>query len=233
MNIYLFGDSVIDNSPYVGTQNCVSTVLQKELLEVFTEAQVTNYAHDGYTTPDVLTQLEDLKVDSASYIVLSIGGNDLLSATYTLLGEDSLDSLEEMCENIFSNTSRIKQQVLEDSKDIGSREKIFGCILLNYELIYQNLLKIAPKIILLNLYYPEFNAYGASFAQKAPTVINTFNSILDETYCSDSIIYLSDLMIQKENFTNVIEPSISGTKIITKAIKSEIMKLENNDSHLE
>ena len=226
MNIYLFGDSVIDNSPYVGDENCVYKVLEKELLEDFPAAQVTNYANDGYTTRDVLAQLKDLEVDKGSYIFLSIGGNDLLNFSNTLLVQDSTDSLENLSDDIVSDIEGIKQRILKKTRDIDPREKVYGCTFLYYELIRQRLLKVAPKVIFLNLYSPAFDEYGSLFSEMAPVATSIFNSILDREYSSDSIIRLSDLAMEKEDFTNVIEPSVSGTKKIVKSIRLKIKELE-------
>ncbi len=198
MKIYLFGDSIFDNGSYVGEENSVSQILQKEIIKEIPGAEVVNYARDGFVTIDVLEQLAELEIEQGAYVFLSIGGNDLLNHADTFLDSQNKEVHQKLLKNIF----------------------------LRYEAIRQKLLRIAPKVFFSNLYYPNFEEYSDLFAEKAPATISDFNSILDHEYGSNSILRLSDVMVHKDDFTNVIEPSVLGTMKIVDLIRSKINKCE-------
>jgi len=89
--ITLLGDSIIDNKTYVQQEEF--SVL--EHLENITEYEFTQIAYDGHTTHDVLnSQLLSPSIGTSSHIVLSVGGNDLLSEINFLYTPESFSPFE-------------------------------------------------------------------------------------------------------------------------------------------
>ena len=80
--VVLLGDSIIDNEPYVLSDE--KSVLQH--LEGLSHHEYTQLALDGDTTQDVLDkQLEVTTIKEGTNFILSIGGNDLLQNLHLLL----------------------------------------------------------------------------------------------------------------------------------------------------
>ncbi len=73
-NVVLLGDSVFDNASYVPGDLPVADQLRARLPE---DWRVSLLALDGAITEEVVTQLDDLPND-ASFLVVSMGGNDAL-----------------------------------------------------------------------------------------------------------------------------------------------------------
>src|SRR4028119_423228 len=79
-HIVLLGDSIFDNASYVGGAPDVVRQLRAALPEGW---RASLLALDGATTNGVSAQLRGLPAD-ATHLVLSIGGNDALSASHLL-----------------------------------------------------------------------------------------------------------------------------------------------------
>ena len=93
-HLILLGDSIFDNAAYVGGGPDVVRQVRAALPEGW---RSTLLARDGATTSGVPNQIERLPADS-SHLVLSIGGNDALSASHLLYASarsvgDALDLL--------------------------------------------------------------------------------------------------------------------------------------------
>ena len=73
-NVVLLGDSIFDNASYVPGEIPVADQLRERLPNGW---RVSLLALDGAVTENVLSQLEELP-DDATFLVLSIGGNDAL-----------------------------------------------------------------------------------------------------------------------------------------------------------
>ena len=82
-HIVLLGDSIFDNKSYVGSGPAVIDQLRQELPSGW---QATLLAVDGSVTADVPRQLRRLPRD-ASHLVVSVGGNDALGHSATILHE--------------------------------------------------------------------------------------------------------------------------------------------------
>src|SRR4051812_40703304 len=79
-HIVLLGDSVFDNSAYVGHAPDVRQQLAEMLPQ---NARATLLARDGATVGGTISQLEQLPRD-ATHLVISAGGNDALQASGVL-----------------------------------------------------------------------------------------------------------------------------------------------------
>src|SRR3954471_1350008 len=79
-NVVLLGDSVLDNAAYVASGSDVLSHLRRLLPA---EWSATLLAVDGSVMAGVLRQLERVPAD-ATYLVVSMGGNDALAAASIL-----------------------------------------------------------------------------------------------------------------------------------------------------
>jgi hypothetical protein len=79
LKIVLIGDSMLNNSAYVSANQSVPDLLSKKLVG----NTVYNFAKDGATINDCYTQLDKISTElnnSTTYIVVSCGGNNILSS---------------------------------------------------------------------------------------------------------------------------------------------------------
>ncbi|HEX8554885.1 MAG TPA: SGNH/GDSL hydrolase family protein [Sphingomonas sp.] len=82
-HVVLLGDSILDNQAYVGSAPDVSQQLRAHLGANWA---VTLLAVDGHVTADVRRHQLDRVPEGASYLVISVGGNDALGHA-SILGE--------------------------------------------------------------------------------------------------------------------------------------------------
>lgn len=79
-HVVLLGDSIFDNARYVPDRPAVITQLRAELPDSWS---ATLIAVDGHMIEDIDGQLNRLPAD-ATHLVVSVGGNDALSASALL-----------------------------------------------------------------------------------------------------------------------------------------------------
>jgi hypothetical protein len=91
-HLVLLGDSIFDNSSYVGGGPDVCQQLRQKLPKGW---RATLLAQDGSVTADVQNQLQNLP-DSATHLLISSGGNDALQQ-FDLL-DDSVSTVAEALE---------------------------------------------------------------------------------------------------------------------------------------
>lgn len=190
MEIQLVGDSILDNDVYVGTENSVSVVLEKELSKEKTGIQIIKEAVDGYTTKDVVRQIENSVLRECHTAVLSIGGNDFLESAEGFL----------------------------KSGESATADLVFESIVENHKKIAAHFRKRSQNLIILNLYYPFFEGYQEEFVSKAPLWIDRFNKELFRIYDQSEIIEIDKVFTEQKDFTNIIEPSEVGTIKLVQAI---------------
>jgi lysophospholipase L1-like esterase len=198
MNILLIGDSILDNAPYVCEENSVSSCLKR----VMPNDKITNLAVDGNTTDDVLASIRKVLPAGYDYVIVSIGGNDLLQ----------------------------NESILINPKPTSEKSVFFHRLIDKHERITDLLDKTNKIILTLNLYYPFFDVeiYGDNFILEAGLSINKFNNHIDGQYEDEQIIDLREEIKDKTDFTNTIEPSKTASIKIAELIYHAIDRMEIN-----
>ena len=204
--VALLGDSIIDNKVYVGPGEF--SVL--EHLDSLSDLEFSQIALDGDTTVEVLdNQLE--KLDKTSdFIVLSIGGNDLLEHLHLLI--------DPVNKHTFSRNLEIMNEFIEPIRD-------------RYEKIVEHLSKEEGKLLLCNLYNGDFDRddgyetfegdeefiFGIGDLlrekQEAATVIGmVFNDVVYSTGSKFGVdvLELREIFTESIDYANPIEPSHAG-----------------------
>jgi hypothetical protein len=191
-HIILLGDSIFDNAAYISKgEPDVIRQLRRKLPEGW---KATLNALDGSKIDDVRRQVKQLPED-ASFLVVSVGGNDALSHSY-----------------IFSQVAQSIAGVLLNLADIRDE----------FQRSYQSMLKTVlscnlPTAIC-SIYYPRF---PDSVMQRMAIVgLSIFNDcIIREAFTFG--IPLIDLRLicnEDKDYANPIEPSVQGGEKITNAI---------------
>ncbi len=206
MNILLVGDSVIDNSPYVGEENCVTTRLK----EKFPDANIVNAAVDGYTTKDVLRALKKKGLPAGyDYVILSIGGNDLLQNA-----------------DVFSIPGVSSEKKVLMSQATAKHDRIGRVLSLYNGKVF---------VLNLYFPFLDESEFGHTFITEARRTRDRFNSFLDTNYSYEQVIKLDSLLTEKEDFVYTIEPSEKASLKIANKIFETINgeKIKNSGNEQE
>lgn len=105
LKIVLIGDSMLNNSAYVSANQSVPDLLSKKLVG----NTVYNFAKDGATINDCYAQLDKISTElnnSTTYIVVSCGGNNILSSR-SLKATDMNNLFNEYSELLKSIKTRV------------------------------------------------------------------------------------------------------------------------------
>ena len=191
--IILLGDSILANEFYVDKGSSVYDILKNKYHNTLT------FAKDNATIQDITYQFNSLPKNIINkkniIIIISIGANDILKNYSALqLHSDSISPVE--------NASDLKIIFNKYSKSINYIRTKCNC-----------------KIILCNIYYP----LSIHFV-KYYHLIDIWNKKLrNYAYINNlEIIELDDQFIDKNDFTNDVEPSHKGSLIIVENIIQKI-----------
>ena len=186
--ITLFGDSIIDNGVYVGSEEL--SVLQHLQLRrsdrIFEQRAV-----DGDTTADVLSnQLVDRHSGIA---VLSIGGNDLLQNMRLLATEDRVTPV-----GLFESLGAVADGFIDRYQSILSMLR-------------------GPSLVM-TIYNPSFqrDPAMAHLQRSCEMVVGMFNDIIHQLarQHDKDLLELRDIFVEESDYANPIEPShIGGGKL--------------------
>jgi hypothetical protein len=190
-HIVLLGDSIFDNAAYVAGGPDVVRQLKARLPNGW---QATLRAGDGATTGSITSQLASLPAD-ATYLVVSIGGNDALS---------HISVLEDTANSIASALNR-----LADIID-GFRRDYSGML--------DAVTRFRLPTAVCTIYEPRFP--DARLQRLGVTALSLFNDcIIREAFARG--LPLLDLRLicdRDEDYANPIEPSVKGGDKIAAAI---------------
>jgi len=221
--IYLLGDSIIDNAPYVQKNEKDVASHLNSMYKSSPQINIYNRAVDGHTMKDLLdTQLSDEGLNEATNIVVSIGGNDLLGKLSFLL---DLEIVEVPHHRMMLRTATPSIPI--PKRNLHFHQTYFQIIKpmkQEYESIVANLSNYRAKLLLCTVYEgdlvdsDEFNQVVYS----SKTMLSIFNDIVYRTakkYNAD-VLELRDIFVSPEDYANPIEPSHIGGGKLAKAIKN-------------
>ncbi|MDC0140738.1 SGNH/GDSL hydrolase family protein [bacterium] len=214
--IYLLGDSIIDNTPYVQKNEKDVVSHLNSMYKSSPQINIYNRAVDGHTMKDLLdTQLSDEGLNEATNIVVSIGGNDLLGNLYFLI--DAMGLYQGQESKVFQRTTT-RNKSFEDTYF-----EIIKPMQQEYESIVANLSNYRAKLLLCTVYEgdlvdtDEFN----DVIYSSKTMLSIFNDIVYRTAqkYNAEVLELRDIFVSPEDYANPIEPSHIGGEKLAKAIK--------------
>jgi hypothetical protein len=191
-HIVLLGDSVFDNGAYVEAKE---PDVRSQLQDLAGHGwRSTLHARDGAVIADIASQLRQLPAD-ATHLVISVGGNDALSASSVL---------EERAASVDAALQR-----LADVRDDFWR---------NYAAMLQNVLRHNLPTAVCTIYEPRFPE--ARRRRAAATALTLLNDCVTREAFSKGLTLLDLRLIcdEEEDFANPIEPSARGGAKIASAI---------------
>ena len=227
-NIFLLGDSIIDNAPYVKKHE---KDVESHLNSLFTcdsQIIINNRAVDGHTMKDLLdNQLSDGGLNEATHIVTSIGGNDLLQNISFLQMTSKLSE-------VMDKNARIGKwgaRELNPSRNKVFEETYFEIIKpmqQEYESIVANLSNYRAKLLLCTVYEGDLvdSDEFSDVIYSSKTMLSIFNDLVYRTAqkYNGEVLELRDIFVTSEDYANPIEPSHIGGKKFAK----EIVRWINN-----
>jgi lysophospholipase L1-like esterase len=194
--VFLLGDSIIDNGGYVRSGEPDVAHQVKVLLPNNT---VVKRAMDGATSADVLAS-QIAEVDRAEHIILSAGGNDAL---------EHIDLLE-------AGTEATTKDVLVRLWSIreGFRR--------SYAALLDRLALTRRPVLVLTVYNPCFHGHGfdAAYQQAAESAVSIINDVIQQEgrRRSFDILELRTLFQDRADYANPIEPSALGGAKLAKCM---------------
>jgi hypothetical protein len=198
-NVFLLGDSMLDNTLYVAPNESV-----RDIFKTTTRHNVHLYAKDGALVGDVYSQLHKIHPDydnNNTYICVSAGGNNILELVSIHLQYKAL--------NIDNDN--------EDASEGNNVNKIFE----QYKKLINAIKLKLPNanILLLNLYYPTAEP-------ELKPLIRHWNDKLIAFFENAAkrirVIRVDQALTRSDDFTHRIEPSYEGGCKMVDLIKGEI-----------
>ena len=189
-HIVLLGDSIFDNSAYTRGEPDVVTHLRSGLPPSWS---ATLLAVDGATTTDIPRQLARVP-DTATHLVLSVGGNDALQNSDLLRTpvRSSADTLNRFAERLERFAAAYAQAL---AAVVGIRLSTVACTVYN-------------------------GALPPSDAPAAAVALSTFNDVILRTAVAHrlDLIELRLVCTEPADYANPIEPSGQGGRRIAAAV---------------
>lgn len=191
-HITLFGDSIIDNGVYVGSEEL--SVLQ-HLNHRRPDKLFEQRAVDGDTTKDVLSsQLIDSHTGKS---VLSIGGNDLLQNMRLIATEEKVTPVA-----FFESLGGVADGFTERYQKILSM--------------------LQGPCLVMTIYNPSFHKDPAMahLQRSCEMVVGMFNDIIQRLVCQHGkdLLELRNIFVDEKDYANPIEPSHAGGGKLADAI---------------
>ncbi len=201
-HIILLGDSILDNAAYVPLGLDVINLLKNKLPAGW---KATLLARDGSMINEIIYQLKQIPED-ASFLVLSVGGNDALSQS-----------------NILNEKASSFSEVLLKLADIQDEFHY------NYRKMLSNVLSYKLPTLICTIYYPKFpDPFIQKMSKLALAIFN--DCIIREAIASRSrLIDLRMIFDEDQDYATPIEPSERGGAKIADAILEKVKEHENDE----
>ena len=218
--IYLLGDSIIDNTPYVKKNEKDVASHLNSMYKCSPQINIYNRAVDGHTMKDLLdTQLSDEGLNEATNIVVSIGGNDLLGKLSFLL---DLEIVE-----VPHHRMMLRTPIgIIPKRNLHFHQTYFQIIKpmkQEYESIVANLSNYRAKLLLCTVYEGDLvdSDEFSDVIYSSKTMLSIFNDLVYRTAqkYNAEVLELRDIFVSPEDYANPIEPSHIGGEKLAKAIK--------------
>ena len=200
-HIILLGDSIFDNVAYIpGGEPDVITQLRRKLPQGW---KATLNAVDGSKIDDVRRQVKQLPQD-ASFLVVSVGGNDALSHSY-----------------IFNQGAQSTAEVLLNLAYIQEEFQR------SYHSMLETVLSCNLPTAICSIYYPR---HPDPVIQRMAVVgLSIFNDcIIREAFTSGlPLIDLRLICNEDKDYANPIEPSVHGGEKIANTILEVVKEFDS------
>jgi hypothetical protein len=190
-HVVLLGDSVFDNATYVSGGKDVVAQVRERLPSSW---RATLRAVDGSVMSSLPRQLAELPSD-ASYLVVSVGGNDAIALSSVLKAGSS-----SVAESLLR---------LADVRDVFQR---------NYEAVIDGVMSVGLPAAFCTIYEPRYP--DATSRRVAAAALGLIDDCITRAVTSRGlpVLELRSVCSEDADFANPIEPSVQGGGKIADAI---------------
>lgn len=203
--LFLLGDSIIDNSAYIGEDEPdVPEQVRQELGSTWT---VTSFAVDGDVSADVIAYVA--RVPAGAPVFLSSGGNDALGHKHRLA----------------SLIPRLFPSLLSELWDIREAFRADYAALLGA-------LEGRP-VMVATIYNPNYTGVERMIQKPAEGGLSAFNDVIQQEAIARgfAVLDLRRLFCEVDDYANPIEPSRKGGAKIASAVAKWATALPQSSSN--
>ena len=192
-DLFLLGDSVIDNSVYLSAGEPDT---HRQIAALLPEHAVTMRAVDGFVAADVIKQLGDDPLTGSGAVFLSAGGNDALGSI-GLLGDSTKRSFAEAVTLLYSVREGFRAKYAALLDRLGDR-----------------------RVLAATIYAPNFSGPEEALQQAAEGALSAFNDVIQQEAQARGFdtLELRSLFTGPSDYANPIEPSAAGSGKIAHAV---------------
>jgi lysophospholipase L1-like esterase len=211
-HIVLLGDSIFDNSPYVGPDELDVPNQLRALVKG--DCKVTHLAVDGDVISDIRNQLRRLPSD-ATHLFVSVGGNDGLG--HLSIFNEPVDTIGNALQKIYLLGESFQKKYSEMVDLVLSHNLPTTLCSIYYPKFHSRSLSRVE-------YYLSMKANGETIQQMAMAAETIFNDIITFEIFKRKLplIDLRVICNDDKDFANPIEPSCIGGLKIASAIKKVV-----------
>ncbi len=190
--LFIYGDSIIDNGTYVRSNE---PNVAQQVSSLLSDWDVISFATDGARCADIAIQLKRNPAPSDAHILLTGGGNEAMDTIWVV--EDDTDrTFPEVLGLLVNIKEQFRTQYREVMAELQKRPALVSTI-----------------------YNPKFDHLSTEPIKKpAVGLLTVYNDVIqEEAFAAGcSILELRRLFTHAAHFANPIEPSaLGGAKIAT------------------
>jgi hypothetical protein len=194
--VLVCGDSVFDNTPYVGEGG---RDFHSHLSELVDGWEIAFRALDGAVARQVINEQIETS-DSFDAVVLSVGGNNALQHLPLLESPESMSFLE-MAQVLADIQGRFRKDYAATLRQAGSA---------------------SDRLLVATIYRPRFHldGYPEQVIFAIEPLLSVFNDVIQEEArrAGAELLDLREISVSDDDFANPIEPSDAGGRKIASKI---------------
>lgn len=200
-NVYLIGDSIIKNDSYVtsgmSVENHINKLVGLNMNKQRMRTTVINLSIDNSFINDIYDQLRFIPQcsrNSRNFIILSVGGNDILKK-YVYTYNTNVVGLKTLFNKYKELVERIQTQFPEPQY----------------------------KLVIMNIYYPPDKETFSPFYAHIKEWNNRIDDYIVKHNKNIGLIRIDEKITEKDDFVNKIEPSETGGEKIAREISEFLL----------
>lgn len=194
-HLFLLGDSIIDNAPYV---NAGEPDVTAQLAKLLPNRTVERLAVDGSVTAEVLSNQLKRPLPEGCDVVLSSGGNDALAHVDLVAGADPTTPID-----LMQAFHRVREQFRRD-----------------YASVLDAITSGERRVMVFTVYNPRFKDEEAYLQIPAEAGLSFFNDVIQQEAIARGlpVLDIRRLLDTDEDYANSIEPSCAGGAKLAQAV---------------
>ena len=238
-SMLVLGDSISTGYGLDGYMNSYVDSYCNRIAKTFNlnEGAYYNYAVDGFTSSNLVNQLDDEKIvnaiKSSDTILITVGGNDILMPLYSLFDiVNNSINLNDINQNTFESYSNLIAKLTTELEKPDFQKKLQDStnnFIINFDIIINKIKSYSPNsnIYVQTVYNPFSGMIGfekiSSFCEKYLTQINQKIFSQNKIKVVDTYTAFKGKAMYLTNITALdIHPNFKGHKLISELVYQAI-----------